>query len=294
LLLAELTQRTPIVLWGKNCLFRNESDGDVFRSFFEEVSSARLEDIPWSAKIYPDKWSWKNIYEEDVNKWEGDGSRLAAQYLFNRPENLLVSDFFSTIDAIIPWIGRDSRYFGLSDDELYAEMFQKYLKPVAGMESRVNDFYTRHMQGRPWVGVHVRGSDKVYEFSNLAQTNTKYYGFVDRILELNPTIGIFLLTDSQHTLEEYKNRYGDRLIYTEVSRSATNVGIHLSGHDGFTIGEEVMLDALLALKCDYFVGNQESNVSLAIASMRNWAKGFIFLLGEKNNRSESRFYDLKK
>jgi hypothetical protein len=72
------------------------------------------------------------------------------------------------------------------------------------------------------------------------------------------------------------------------------VGIHLSGHDGITIGEEVMLDALLALKCNYFVGNQESNVSLAIASMHNWPQGFMFLLGEKNNRSESRFYDSKK
>lgn len=294
LLLAELTQRTPIVLWGKNCLFRNKALVNSFGSYFQEIASVQLEDIPWSATIFPAKWSWSNIYEEDVNKWAGEGSRVAAQYLFNRPEDVVVSDFFSTMDAIIPWIGRDSQYFGLSDDELYAAMFQKYLKPVKGITSRADDFHAQNMQGRPWVAVHVRGSDKIEEFPELAKTNAGYFGFIDRIVELNPSIGLFLLTDSQNILVEYKNRYGERLLCTDVARTSSNVGIHLSGYDGIKIGEEVMLDALLALKCDYFVGNKESNVSLAIASMRNWSKGFMFLLGETNNRSEKRFYDLKK
>ena len=54
------------------------------------------------------------------------------------------------------------------------------------------------------------------------------------------------------------------------------------------MGEEVLVDSLLALKCDYFVGNQESNISLGIGSMRNWSNGFKFLLGE-NIRGENPF-----
>ena len=147
LLLAELTRRRPIILWGKNCLFRNETDTNAFGHFFQEIFGTRLEDVPRSASIYPQKWSWGNICEENVNKWGGDGSRLAAQYLFDRPETLVVSDFFSTINSIIPWISPSSRYYGLSDDALYFEMFRRYLKPVASITARVNSFFEQRMQG---------------------------------------------------------------------------------------------------------------------------------------------------
>jgi protein O-GlcNAc transferase len=289
LLLAELTQRTPIVLWGSNCLFRREGYAEAFGHFFEPVSSASLEDLPAAATIFPTKWSQDTLRAENINKWEGDGSRLAAQFLFDRPETLLVSDFFSTLSSIIPWIGPSSKYHGLSDDALYAEILQKYLKPAAAIASKAHDFFVRHMQGRPWVGVHVRGSDKVYESPDLAKTNADYYGFIDRIIVLNPTIGIFLLTDSSVVTSELKKRYGNRLLFTEAVRTASDIGVHQSGHDGFAIGEEVLVDSHLALKCDYFVGNQESNTSLGISSLRNWPPGFIFLLGRKNIRGENLF-----
>ena len=286
LLLAELTQRTPIVQWGSNCLFRNENDVDAFGHFFQEISSAKLEDIPWTATIYPAKWSWSNIYDVDVNKLAGTGSRLTAPYLFDRPETLVVSDFFSTVGSIVPWIGKSSKYYGQSEDALYAEIFQKYFKPVANITSKVSDFCSRNMQGRPWLAVHVRGSDKVLETPLLAKINDDYFGFVDRIIELNPTIGVFLLTDSVQVVEEYKARYGARVLCTQATRTSSSDGVHLSGLNGVTIGEEVLVDSLLALKCNYFIGNIESNVSLAISSMRTWPQGFIFLLGEESARSE--------
>jgi protein O-GlcNAc transferase len=289
LLLAELTQRTPIIQWGSNCLFRCEGDADAFSHFFEPVSQARIEDVPAEATIFPAKWSRENLHSENINKWEGNGSRLAAQYLFDRSENLLVSDFYSTIISIIPWIGPSSLYYGLSDAALYALMVQKYLKPVAAVSARVDEFFVRNMLGRPWVGVHVRGADKIHESPDLARTNADYFRFIDRIIELNPTIGVFLLTDYLPAMDEFKRRYGNRLLFTHAVRTASDIGVHLSGHDGIAIGGEVLVDALLALKCDYFVGNQESNTSLGIASMRSWPPGFMFLLGEKNIRGENLF-----
>ncbi len=289
LLLAELTHRTPLILWGKNCLFRHIDDGNAFGRFFREVSSVTLEDIPRSATIYPEKWSWDNILEEEVNKWEGEGSRLAAQYLFLRPETLLVSDFFSPISAIIPWISPGSTYYGLSEDEIYLLLFQKYLIPTPPLADMVEHFFRQQMQGRPWVGIHVRGSDKITETPHLAQTNENYHNFIDRIIELNPTIGIFLLTDSAPVTTEYFERYGTRILCTQAQRSSTDRGVHLSGHDGVAMGTEVLLDVLLALRCDYFIGNRESNVSLAISSMRSWPKGCMFLLGNQSVRSENPF-----
>jgi predicted O-linked N-acetylglucosamine transferase (SPINDLY family) len=288
LLLAELTQRTPIVLWGSNCLFRREGDVNAFGHFFEPVTTASLEDVPAEATIFPAKWSRDNLYVENNCKWEGNWSRLAAQYLFDRPETLLVSDFYSTVVSIIPWIGPSSRYYGLADDAIYAEIMQKYLKPVPAVSARVEEFFVKNMLGRPWIGVHVRGSDKVNESPNLSRTNADYFAFIDRIIELNPTIGVFLLTDSSPVIGEFQGRYGHRLLYTHAMRTESEIGVHMGDHDGLTLGEEVLVDTLLAMKCDYFVGNKESNIALGIASMRNWPSGFIFLLGE-NIRGENPF-----
>ena len=289
LLLAELTGRIPVVHWGENCLFRRDGDGEAFAHFFQTPSAVRLDDLPADASIYPPKWNRNNLRTENLNKWEGDGSRLAAQYLFNRPETIVVSDFFSTLSSILPWIGRSSRYYGMSEDAAYAALFQKYLKPVPRIAAMVDDFVARHMRGRPWAAVHVRGSDKIHESPRLAQTNANYFAFVDKIVELNPSIGVFLLTDAAPMIDEFRKRYGDRLLCTQAVRSNSNIGVHLAGNDGVAMGEEVLIDALLATKCDYFVGNQESNVSLAIASFKEWPKGFIFLLGEKSIRTENLF-----
>jgi len=76
---------------------------------------------------------------------------------------------------------------------------------------------------------------------------------------------------------------------TPALRSASTTGVHMQGHPGPTVAEEVIVDALLAARCEYFVGNQESNVSLAVASLKAWPRGFLAMLGEKNGRAENLF-----
>jgi len=286
LLLAELTHRTPIIHWGVNCLFRRADSEDAFSHFFEPVSSATLQDIPTDASFYPPKWCAKNLAEEDLNKWDGPHSRRVAQYFFSRPETVLVSDFFSTLSSIRPWIGRDSRYFGLSDDALYAELFRQHLKPKREILQRVAAFRESKLKGQPWVAVHVRGSDKILESAHLGQINSKYFDIIERIEKVTPDIGVFLLTDSEPAVAEFSAKYGERLCFAPARRSANLVGVHMSGSDGVENGIEVLVDALLSIACQYFIGNRESNVSMAISSMGQWGRGFIFLLGARNIRDD--------
>lgn len=294
LLLAELTHRTPVILWGTNCLFRREGDVDASGHFFEGLSAAKLEDLPRSGSLFPPKWTWDNLLEEDRCKWEGEHSRMAAQYLFARPEQVVVSDFYSTIASIRPWIGPSSRHFGKSDDEIYAEIFQSRLRPAAAIASRAEAFFEQRMRSRSWIGVHVRGSDKVLESPSLPRTNAAYFGIIDRIRGEHPGLGVLLLTDSLAAVEEYRGRYGQDLLFAEAIRAGGQVGVHLAGHDGVALGEEVFIDTLLALKCDFFLGNQTSNVSLAVASLRDWPEGRLQLLGESNGRGENLFLHHRK
>jgi hypothetical protein len=289
LFLAELTHRTPVVWWGENSLFRGAANANAFELYFQPRGLSSLPTPLSEHSFYPYKWNHANVFGEAINLWEGEDSRMAAPYFFNRPEDIVVCDFYTTIESIRPWISVNSAYYELTDDEIYALLFDRYLAPAPQLVHKAHVFYEEKMSGRPWVAVHARGSDKVYESPELNQTNSAYWGFVDRIIELNPSIGVFLLTDSIDLHEAYKNRYGDRLVTTSALRSNTDVGIHLQGHSGYELGAEVMIDVLLAIRCDYFVGNKESNVSLAISSIKRWPKNFSFLLGTKNVRNANWF-----
>jgi glycosyltransferase involved in cell wall biosynthesis len=304
LLLSELTQRTPIVHWGGNSLFRDaEADaqaadaavpGSAFDLYFEPVSAMTLSALPRDVSIYPPKWTRDTLATDNVNKWDGPYSRLAAQYLFNRSEDVVVSDFYMTVSSLIPWIGRDSRYHGMSDNQIYTELFARYARPRPALTARVDAFHQDHMAGRQWVAVHVRGSDKIHESARLHQTNQRYFGFVDRIIELDPDIGVFLLTDSVDVHADFSARYAGRIVTTPALRSANNTGVHMQGHSGRVVADEVMVDALLAARCDYFVGNMESNVSLAIASLKRWPPGVLAMLGDNNGRAENLFLHQQK
>ncbi|CAD5372464.1 Tetratricopeptide repeat protein [Rubrivivax sp. A210] len=290
LLLAELTGRRPVVHWGSNSLFGDGTPANAFEHFFEAVSPLSLPmllDIARQVTVYPAKWQDGELAAENRDKWDGPGARLAAPYFFGREETLVVSDFYATVSSIQPWIGTGSRYHGQSDDQIYRELFARYLRPVPAIQARVDAFHAEHMQGRPWVAVHVRGTDKILESGALNQTNQGYFPFVDRIVELNPSIGLFLLTDSVELHQAYLQRYGARVLVTPARRSSTPDGVHMQGHPGRTMGEEVLVDALLAARCSYFVGNQESNVSLAVSSLKAWPAGFAVLLGAESARSHN-------
>jgi glycosyltransferase involved in cell wall biosynthesis len=281
LLLAELTQRIPVVHWGSNSLF---GDGDDWHSayaqYFEAPSTVQLKDLcAEGLSIYPPKWNRTNLHRNNLNKFVGADSRLSSQHLFCRDEDVVVSDYYFSVESVLPWISNQSHYFGKSDNEIYAELFTRYCKPQAHIIKQVDNFFHDNMNGVHWVAVHARGSDKALESSSLSQINSSYFGFVDRILEINPGIRVFLLTDSVDIHADFIQRYGEQLLSVSVLRSNNQVGVHYHPHSGVRLGNEVLVDAMLALKCDYFVGNGESNVSLAISNMKAWPNGQKVLLG---------------
>jgi glycosyltransferase involved in cell wall biosynthesis len=289
LFLAELLQRKPIVLWGKNSLFTTARHINSFEEFFKPISNVAIKDLSQHVEIYPPKWNWENILEENINKWEGNYSRISAQYFFGRSEELIVSDFYSPLSCIIPWISERSQYYGKDEDLLYEILFKKYIKPQSSIIADADSFFEKNMQDGEFIAVHARGSDKIHESMELEDINKNYYNFIDPILAANLQIRICLFTESNSLLENFSARYKDRLIATSVTRTSTTTGVHLSGADGIRLGKEVLTDTLIAIKCKYFLGNLESNVSLAVFSLGNWVAGSVKLLGSSSIRGENPF-----
>lgn len=281
LLVAELTGRTPLVLWGRNSLFRRPDTENAFEAFFQPVSGARLSDATAPGlSFYPEKWSRDTLSLEDLHKWDGPGSRLSGLYLLGRSEDVVVSDFHTKLNDLIPWIPSSSALHGLDRSALYRHLVKRQLHLQPALAQRIEALAERHLSGARWLAVHVRGTDKIQELSNLAEVNQQYDAWIERILAVNPQVRIFLLTDSTPVVDHFRARWGERVLSLPCERGNDSTGVHLSGHDGIALGEQVLTDAYLAARCDLFLGNGASNVSVGIRHLKDWASGTYFLIGD--------------
>lgn len=279
LFLAEITGRTPVVHWGKNSLFGDGSSRDAFELYFDPISNVTLEDIFLldGADFFPAKWSKANLAHEDVAKWHGSGARAAALYFLNRPEKIVVNDFYIGVVDVAPWTPVNHPMHGKPLDEIYLYLVDKYLRPRMAMQSVCETFFRANLEGAPFAAVHMRGSDKIKEDQNLHATN---HAFLSRLASINPTWRIFLLTDDEQLHTRIKAIYGDRVITTSCQRTNTSIGVHyLPSVNRVQAGIEVMTDAYLALRANQFVGNGRSTVSAMIAVMKKWRSEDCILIG---------------
>lgn len=280
LLLAELTGRIPVVHWGQNSLFRGPDTANAFECFFEPVSGLRWDDlIEPELSYFPAKWNAETLARENHHKWSGAGSRLTGLYALERPENVVVSDFHIKLNDLIPWIPPSSPLHGLDRNSLYRHLYQKYIRLRPEVLARADAWWQARMAGRAWLAVHVRGTDKGQEVAHLKELNAAYATRIDQILSVHPSLSIFLMTDSAQILQDYKARYGNKVVFTDCQRGQGDTGVHLEGHPGILMGEQVLLDACLATRCDFFLGNGSSNVSTGIRHLKPWRKGTFFVVG---------------
>jgi hypothetical protein len=280
LLLAELTGRTPVVHWGENTLFGDPECTNAFDLYFEPVSEPAIGQlVGGDLSYYPPKWRSDNLLQENVDKWSGPYSRQSGILFFGRNEDVVVSDFHTPVAQLLPWIDKSSPYSQMKWHEIYRHLYAKYLVLKPQLAERIEEFYRQNMQGHQWLGVHVRGSDKILEQRDLERLNQEYYSQIDSLLSYNKELRIFLLTDSSTYLQAFIARYGDRILTTDAIRTDGEQGVHLMGHSGKEVGQAVIFDSYLGARCDYFLGNGGSNVSAAVGSLKAWEEGRFKLLG---------------
>ena len=86
-----------------------------------------------------------------------------------------------------------------------------------------------------------------------------YLRQMKRYLDKHPKARVFVATDSVQFLEEAKAAFGDAVCALEATRLETAdeiKGLHFSDHaksKGALLGEEVLLDALILAKANFFI-----------------------------------------
>jgi len=283
LLVAEMTERVPIVCWGANSRYKAEGVANAFELYFEPVSQVRIEDLEGASDFYPPKWNRENLRADDVNKWDGPHSRMAGLQLLNRPEQVVVSDFHIYVNDMVPWIRDGHPFHGLSALQVYRHLFQRHIHLKPALAKAFDTLWQTNLADKhPALAVHIRGSDKVVEYPGLESFNQQYDGEIARFLGQLPAPHIFLMTDSQEILARYRERYAERLIYTQSIRSHSQAGVHYQGLPGEQLGMEILMDTYTAARCDYFLGCGHSNVSTTVHHLKDWMPGAYRLLGENS------------
>lgn len=322
LLIAEITGRVPIVYWPIHCLHNGFVHTNGFELYFEPVSYYSIFDLAKPGyTFYPPVWDADNLLVEDVDK-ETWAFRSIGD-LISSDANVVVGDVYFSVSEIIPFIKKDNAAYGMTATEIYRHLYKKYIRIKRDILTEIHGFYQSWLRdAHPLLAVHVRREeddmifderkDRMDEYywnrynrkhrlkasnnrkrryiflgtGKMLKPNTQYHDEIRKLSDKYAIRNIFLLTDSEEVVDEYRSRYGDRVTFTDCKR--------LTGSDpAYRMenpmvkrrrGIEAIKDACLAAQCDFFIGNDFSSLSRAVFRMKDWPEENVRLLFRQRKR----------
>ena len=281
LLVAELTNRIPVVYWGTNSLYAESFKSNAFDLYFEPVSDYTVYDVIKPQYTYfPPVWKYDNIMVEDLDKITWIYRNLGE--MMSSDADVVVSDVHYFIRPIINFITKDHWAYGMTAQQIYRGLFDKYIRLKPDIEQEIQDFFDKKLkEGTPLLGVHIRGGDKIREVENLSHLNKRYHTEINSYTDKYDIKKILLLTDCEEILDEFLKLYGSKVVFTDCRRGAINATDNAPHLQDYTNkrrkGIEIIKDTYLASKCDFFIGNGYSNVSYTVKRLRDWPEENIIL-----------------
>lgn len=317
LLIAELTNRIPVVYWPTHCLYNGFIHTNGFELYFEPVSNYTIFDIAKPEyTFYPPVWDQDNLLTDDPDKetwvYRDIGDIMCSK------ENVVIGDVYFDIYNLIPFIKKGHPAYGMTVRQIYSYLFKKYIRVKQDIKVEIQGFYNSWLRdNKPVLAVHVCGADKnqVFELKKLKKQNYKYnsksykksqkspmqkqikvprFGLKREIFEPNKPYHdeikkyideydvkkIFLLTNSEEVLNEYRERYGSMLVTAKCKRTPVNGNITFMENPMIKRrrGIEIIKDTYIASMCEFFIGNDFSSLSYAVTNMKDWSDSNVKLL----------------
>jgi hypothetical protein len=130
------------------------------------------------------------------------------------------------------------------------------------------------MSGKPLIGIHLRGTDKHVDATPIDPTI-----ILNVAQELADSIGhsckFFVASDEERLIKKAQEILGnDRVVFYDSRRSTNGAPVHLSG-GGAIVGEQVLIEAQLLSKCDFFLHTM-SNVATGVLLFNTRLKSIYF------------------
>jgi hypothetical protein len=317
LLIAELTGRIPVVYWPTHCLHNGFIHTNGFELYFEPVSNYTIFDVAKPEySYYPPVWDQDNLLMDDPDKetwvYRNIGDMMSSK------ENVVVGDIYFDIYSLIPFIKKENAAYGMSVDQIYSYLFNKYIRLKQDIKMEIQGFYNSWLrENKPVLAVHVCAveKDQIYDIKNSKKQNSRYnsksykkrkngsmqkkvkfpwFGRKRKVMDPNKPYHqeikkyidkydvkkIFLLTNSKEILHEYQQKYGSMLVATQCRRTSEDENILYL--DSYIIkrrsGIEILKDTYLASMCNFFIGNDFSSLSHAVTMIKDWPADNVKLL----------------
>ncbi|MBE1300490.1 MAG: hypothetical protein GJ680_11370 [Alteromonadaceae bacterium] len=132
------------------------------------------------------------------------------------------------------------------------EFINKYVQPKSHILEKVEHFCSQHFT-RTVIGVHIRGTD--FNYATPIAIDTYFTELEKIIAKLHDyNIGIFIATDQQQYLACFHERYGDRVLARDVTRSSNHIApVKFDDVSGYQKGEEALVDMLILSRCQHVI-----------------------------------------
>lgn len=291
-LAAELTNRIPVVYWGMDSMYSTSISLSSFELFFEPLSEYNIYDVVHPDNTYyPPIWNFSNVMVDDPDKLKWEYRDINS--MMTSDADVVVSDVYYHVSAIMPWIKPGHPMYGLSAHQIYCKLYQTYLIPKPEIKKRIQSFINANPNFRdekPIVCAHIRGNALVHEINQLYSANNFYPPAIWQFFNLYNARHLFLITDSKSIVKEYKKLYSmnDILIVSNSKKipfkgpvKQCNTNYPNKRHKGIELVKDtfdVIKDTYLATECDFFIGNGYSSLSNAVLRLKNWPETNIKLI----------------
>lgn len=313
LLIAELTDRIPVVYWPTYCLHNGFIHTNGFELYFEPVSDYTIFDVAKPEySYYPPVWDENNLLVDDPSRetwvYRNIGDMLTCD------ANVLVGDVYFDIYNLIPFLKKENPCYGMTVRQIYRYLFRKYIRIKSDIRIQVEGFYNSWLRDEtPVLAVHVckpdrtqtifnNGGKEKYKYNSKSYgrnpaekkirvsllpwkkrkmlPNEAYHSEIRKYIDQYDIKKIFLLTNSEEILNEYRRKYGSMIVATECKRMAEDEDVTYleSAMVKRRRGIEILKDSCLAAKCEFFIGSDFSSLSQAVINMKDWSDGSVRLL----------------
>jgi len=315
LLIAEMTDRIPVVYWPTHCIHNGFVHTNGYELYFEQINNYTIFDLANPEyTYYPPIWDSSSLLVEDHTKdtwvYRNIGDILGSK------ANVVVGDVYYNVYELIPFLNKNHVAYGMSVEQIYHYLMGKYIRIKPDIETEIQGFYNSWLKGsQPSLAVHVRRVDeelvfdtrdadkfdnqywnKVYRKEDSGkpvarlyrylkkgrykEPNKVYHKDIHKLIEKYNIRKIFLLTDCKETIKEYVRLYGSKVVYTDCKRLGKDQEPTYMENPMIKRrrGIEVIKDAYIAAKCDFFIGNDFSHLSHAVTRLKDWPAKNVKLL----------------
>jgi hypothetical protein len=316
LLIAELTDRIPVVYWPTYCLHNGFIHTNGFELYFEPVSTYTIFDVAKPEyTFYPPIWDQDNLLVDDPSRetwiYRNIGEMITCE------ENVLVGDVYFDLYNLIPFIKKDHPAYGMTVRQVYRYLFRKYIRVKPDINVEIDGFYNSWLRDNtPVLAVHVCKPDskqtiiknkgkQEYEYVSKSYRknadhsieqevktsrlpwkrktllpNQAYHKEIKKYIDQYDIKKILLLTNSEDILKEYRKKYGPMIIATQCKRMSEDDenSYPVSPMVKRRHGIEILKDTYLAAKCEFFIGNDFSSLSQTVVNMKEWPDSNVKLL----------------